>query len=151
MPKRGSKLLLGVVGAVIVLAAGAVAVYKLGFSGNSAPPEDQIRSLITTFTTDLNNGDGAGMAALFCDETKTRIPTSGNASTASRAAVGTAASSIADIRVTGDKASGTVTTTWSNAPFDTTSVSQSFVNEGGSWKMCETVPVALDKLTRLVG
>lgn len=138
--------LMAVIGAVAVLAVAGVLVYKFVLSGGSTSPEGQIRALVKTFTTDFNNADGAALATIMCGQPK---QTSGfsKALTGSLAGAnvsdmiseqGTITTAVSNIRVTGDRATATVTTTWSKSPNEPTSETDLFVKENGSWKVCGT-------------
>jgi hypothetical protein len=49
---------------------------------------------------------------------------------------GTVTTAVSDIRVTGDRATATVTSTWSKSPNEPSSETDVFVKENGSWKVC---------------
>jgi hypothetical protein len=147
VPQQQSRIsipVIGVMAAIAVLAVAGVLVYKFVLSGGSSSPEGQIRALVKTFTTDFNNADGAGLAAIVCGQPK---QTSGISKalmgTFTRANLsemiseqGTVTASVSNIRVTGDRATATVTTTWSKSPNEHTPETDVFVKENGSWKVC---------------
>jgi hypothetical protein len=150
VPQKRSRTSIAVIaaaiGAVAVLAVAGVLVYKFVLPGGATSPEGQIRALVKTFATDFNNADGAALATLMCGQPK---QTSGF----SKAVMGSLASenvseiisdqgtittAVSNIRVTGDRATATVTTTWSKSPNEPTSETDLFVKENGSWKVCGT-------------
>jgi hypothetical protein len=143
---RTSIAVIAAIGTVAVLAVAGVLVYKFVLPGGATSPEGQIRTLVKTFATDFNNADGAALATLMCGQPK---QTSGF----SKAVMGSLASenvseiisdqgtittAVSNIRVTGDRATATVTTTWSKSPNEPTSETDLFVKENGSWKVCGT-------------
>jgi hypothetical protein len=138
-----------VIGGVAVLAVAGVLGYKFVLPAISSP-EDQIRAVVKAFTDDYNNADAAKLLTLICDRSKGDLGSSKGlgflkslgvayASDELRQKVdesGTAATSVTDIRVTGDRATATLTTTFSKSPSDNGSETDSFAKENGSWKIC---------------
>jgi ketosteroid isomerase-like protein len=140
---------MAVIGGVAVLAVAAGLAYKFVLPRISSP-EDQIRGVVTAFNNDYNNADFAGLMTLVCDQSKgdlgglkalSVLKDLGEAEASDqlrqmRDEKGTATTSVTDIRVTGDRATATVTTTFSKSPSDSGSETDSFGKENGSWKIC---------------
>jgi Protein of unknown function (DUF2510) len=124
--------LIGVVAVIAVLAVAGVLVYKFVLPRLS-PPEDQIRTVVKAVNDEMNKADGAGLARSTCAGAD---PLTSDELRQQREQHGTIATSVTDIRVTGDRATGTITDTWSDAPNTPVSGTQSFVKENGSWKIC---------------
>jgi hypothetical protein len=126
---------------IAVLAIAGVVVYKFALGDSD---EDQIKGVVKTLTDDYNNADGAGMATLYCGQA-TKGPRGSKAliglvtSEMLREDLdeyGTVATSVTDIRVTGDRATAVVTTTRSKSPNDVNKETDPFVKENGGWKVC---------------
>jgi hypothetical protein len=137
---------LAVVGVVAVLAVAGVLVYKFVLTGGSNSPEGQIRALVKTFSTDFNNADGAALATIMCGQPKQYgflKDLTGSITSESLSEMiseqGTVTLSVSNIKVTGDHATATVTSTWSKAPKESTPETDSFVKENGTWKVCGPV------------
>ena len=136
-------MIAAVVAAAVVLAVAGVFGYKHFIAGGS--DEDQIRALVANLTTDFNNADGAAMATLMCGEIKKGAGVSGAfiaayASDQLRTKLdenGTASTSLANVHVTGNRATAQVTTLWSKSPGNPNTETESFVKENSSWKLCD--------------
>lgn len=131
-----------VIAAAVVLAVAGVVGYKFFLAGGS--DEDQIRALVAKFTSDFNNADGAGIGSLMCSEV-TKAPAGTGAFAAAytgeqlRAYLdeyGTVSTSVANIHVTGNRATAEVTTTASKSPGNPSTDTDSFAKENGNWKLC---------------
>jgi hypothetical protein len=123
----------------VVLAVAGVLVGVFAFKGSNVSPEDQIRANVKTWDDDLNNADPAGLRSLICakDSSDYQPPTSDELRK-QRDEMGIATSSVTDIHVTGDRATGKVSSTRSKLSHSTT-VTLRFVRENGSWKQCGLV------------
>ncbi len=139
---RAAKVIAAVIAAAVVLAVAGVVGYKFFLAGDS--DEAQIRALVAKFTTEFNNADGAGVGSLMCSET-TKAPAGVGAFAAAYTSeqlrayldeYGTVSSSVAEIHVTGNRATAQVTTTASKSPGNPSTDTDSFVKENGSWKLC---------------
>ncbi len=126
---------------VAVLAVGGVVAYKWVLPALSSP-EDQIRALVQTMTDDYNNGDGAGMATLWCSQSMEKKAYNALGAAFANAHIreelaenGTATTSVTDIHVTGDQATAAITTTKSKRNKASTE-NMPFAKENGSWKFC---------------
>jgi Protein of unknown function (DUF2510) len=134
-------VIVALVAAAVLLAGGGVFAYKFLAGGSD---EDQIKALVGKFTTDFNKADGAGIASLTCSE-GTKAPAGARAFVAAatseelRAQLdenGTASTSVANVHVTGNRATAQVTTIWSKSPGQPDVETDSFAKESGSWKVC---------------
>jgi hypothetical protein len=123
--------LIAVIAAVL---AGGFFAYKYVFAGNS--DEDQIKALVQNVTAHQNNADGPGLLTLLCSYAKAHNPATSPMLRNEINQYGTVATSVADIHVTGDRATAVVTTTMSKSPNDHNPDTWSFTKEGGSWKYC---------------
>jgi hypothetical protein len=144
VPPRRSQtpMIIGAVGAVLVLAMAGVLLYFFVFKDNgshssNSSPEDQIKSVLQSYAEDINNADPADMSALFCDEvnkdTRNKTPAELREQ---REEKGTLSLSVRKVDVSGDNATATVSATWSKSSSDNETGTVPFVKEKGSWKMC---------------
>ena len=122
-----------VVAAIAVLAVGGLLAYKYVFAKSDA---DQVKALVQAVTADQNKADAAGLLTLSCSAARGRNPPTSEMLRNDINEYGTVATSVTDIRVTGDRATAQVTTTRSNQPGESTTDTQSFLKESGSWKVC---------------
>lgn len=127
-------MVIAVVAAVVVLAVAGVLGYEFFLSGNS--DEDQIRALVQNVTTAQNNADGPGLLKLDCAYSQARNPATSQMLRNDLNDQGSVATSVADVRVSGDHATASVTTTRSKYPDEHATETWSFVKEKGSWKWC---------------
>lgn len=137
-------MLIAALAGVIVLVAAAAGFYVFFYNTD----EHQIRAVTKEFVTDYNNGDGTGLAKLLCSQALGAPPgTSGFLIGVAGSAMnsqlqnelndkGTASLSLSDIHVTGDRATATVTTTYSKTPSDKQTETDPYVKENGAWKLC---------------
>ena len=153
-----STVTIGAIGAIALLSIAGFFGYKSLFaksdehqtvansgsgqiSGNSGSgpnfggaDEVQIRQLVQVWTDDFNNRDLAGMQSLMCSGSQ--IPRNPFELLDK---VGKFTNTVINIVVTGDRATATVTSTWSSAwstggeRFD-----NSYAKENGTWKICQT-------------
>jgi serine/threonine-protein kinase len=108
-------------------------------STNAAPgqaggsDQAQIQQLVQTWTTDYNNKDLAGLQSLMCAGSVSDLPRDVFPQGDIR---GTLSSTVKNIKITGNNASGDITSNWSsgsgNASTDT------YAKESGTWKICHT-------------
>jgi ketosteroid isomerase-like protein len=130
-----------VIVAAVALAGAGVFAYKYLAGGSD---EDQIKALVARFTTDFNNADGSAIASLTCSEGN-KIPAGAGAFVVGYTSeklrdyldeYGTISTSVANVHVTGDRATAQVTTVGSRAPGQPNVETDSFAKENGSWKVC---------------
>jgi hypothetical protein len=107
--------------------------YKYVFAKSDA---DQINALVQNVTADQNNADGPGLLTLLCTTARGRNPATSEMLRNDVNEYGTVATSVTDIRVTGDRATAQVTTTRSKQAGESDTETQSFAKENGSWKVC---------------
>jgi hypothetical protein len=119
--------------AIAALAVGGLLAYKYVFAKSDA---DQIKALVQNVTADQNNADGPGLLTLLCTTTRGRNPATSEMLRNDVNEYGTVATSVTDIRVTGDRATAQVTTTRSKQAGESDTETQSFAKENGSWKVC---------------
>ncbi len=143
---RRSKNPIVITAAIVVLVGLVVAAffgYKFLFAGSS--DEDQIKALVATFTTDFNNADGSAIASLMCGG-GVKAPAGAGAFVAAFTSEtlrsqldenGTASTSVANIHVTGSRATAQVTTRWSKSPANPQTETDTFTKENGTWKLCD--------------
>lgn len=136
--------------AVVVLAVGGflgVKLFGAGSDGGSPPgtssedsaaagPDvDQIKQLVKAWDNDLNNHDLSGLQSLMCSGSDSQLPRD---IFATRDNVGgTLSSDVSNIRVTGDRATASVTNNWaggSHSRFE-----NAYAKENGVWKICHTL------------
>ena len=128
--------------AAAVVAVAGVLIWVFGFKGSNAPessPEDQIRALMKRVDDYLNNADAAGLASLLCDAQKNspgRHVHTDDQLRKQRDAVGLETSTVADIHITGDHATASVSISWSKAPQNDLTETVNFVRENGGWRVC---------------
>lgn len=126
-------ILIAALVAIAALAVGGVLVYKFVLGKSD---EDQIKDLVQNVTTHQNNADGPGLLPLLCTKSRGQNPATSQMLRSEIDDQGTAATSVADIRVTGDHATATVTTTRSKYPDDHEPETWSFAKENGAWTWC---------------
>jgi hypothetical protein len=127
--------------AVVVVAGVLIRVFALeGSNASESSAEDQIRALMKSVDNNLNNADAAGLASLLCGAQKNspgRHVHTDDQLRKQRDVVGLETSSVADIRiVAGDRATASVTVSWSKAPQHDVTETVQFVREIGGWKIC---------------
>lgn len=135
-PRKRSRAPL-VVAAVVAIAALAVAGvfgYKFLLGGKS--DEDQIKALVQNVTTHQNNADGPGLLPLMCTKSRGQNPATSQMLRSAVDDQGTSATTVTEVRVTGDHATATVTTTRSKYPEDHEPETWAFVKENGTWTWC---------------
>lgn len=126
-------ILIAAVVAIAALAVGGVVVYKFVLGKSD---EAQIKDLVQNVTTHQNNADGPGLLPLLCTKSRGQNPATTQMLRAEIDDQGTAATAVADIRITGDHATATVTTTRSKYPDDHEPETWAFVKENGAWTWC---------------
>jgi hypothetical protein len=142
---------IGTIGAIALLSIGGFFGYKFLFaksgedshSANSdggfhtaGSDEDQIKALVQAWTNDLNNRDLAGLKSLMCSGSASQLPRD---VFFDRDRIGTISSEVTDINVTGDRATATITSRWSERPNGGERHFDSYGKENGNWKICHTV------------
>jgi ketosteroid isomerase-like protein len=134
-------VIIAVIAAAAVLAVAGVFGYKYFFARSD---EDQIRALVATFEKDYNNADAGGLMTLVCSQPAVGLSASKSLGEAAFAQElrrhvdesGSAATSVANIHVTGDRAPAQLTTVWSKSSDNPSTETGPFVKENGTWKMC---------------
>jgi hypothetical protein len=127
-------VVVAVIAAAVVLSVAGVLGYKFFLAGKS--DEDQIRALVQNVTAAQNNADGPGLLKLDCAYAQARNPATSQMLRNDLNDQGAVATSVADVRVSGDHATAAVTTTRSKYPNEKATETWSFVKENGSWKWC---------------
>jgi hypothetical protein len=134
-------VILAVLAAAVVAVAG-VLIWVFAVNGGNTPessPEDQIRSLMKSVDDYLNNADAAGLASLLCDAQKNspgRHVHTDDQLRKQRDVVGLETSTVTDIHITGDRATASVSISWSKAPQNDLTETVNFVRENGGWRVC---------------
>jgi hypothetical protein len=119
---------------VAVLAVAGVVVYKFVYPGT---PEDQIKAATQTFADDLNNANSVGLAAVLCAQVDNATTVkSADELRQQRDEKGTVSVSVTAIHVTGDRATATLTASWTKSAADSGSDTMNFSKENGDWKVC---------------
>jgi hypothetical protein len=101
---------------------------------NSSGDEGQIKQVVQAWTDAFNNRDLAGMQSAMCSGSAADLPSN---VFQLRDRYGPFTNSVSNVKVSGDRATATVTSTWSNSNgtggerFD-----DSFAVESGAWKIC---------------
>ena len=133
-----------VIGAVAVVAAVVVAVGGYLFFSDS--DQEEIEALANSFAEAYNNADGAHLAQLVCTQAvgvpSAFLATFGGAAATAELRQGLDESgpitiTASDIRITGDRATATLTATATKFD-DKDAQTMQFVKENGDWKMCPT-------------
>jgi hypothetical protein len=137
------------IGAVALVLIGGFSAYKLlsgksedhQISGNSDEhqtsgnsDQGQIKQLVQTWTNDLNNRDPAGLTSLMCSGSASQLP---HDVFYTRDKIGPLSSAASNIDVSGDRATATIISTWSNGTHN--SETDTYGKENGSWRICHTV------------
>ena len=144
-----SAVIIKAVGAVALVVIGGFSAYELisessaghQISGNpggqqisSASDEDQIKKLVAAWTDDLNKHDLAGLTSLMCGGSASQLP---HNVFNTRDKIGPLSSAASNIVVTGDRATASIISTWSNGTHN--AETDTYAKENGSWKICHTV------------
>ncbi len=95
--------------------------------------EDQINALVQTWTADLNNRDLEGLKSLMCSGSASQLPQD---LFSTRNKIGPLSSSVSNIKVTGDQATASITSTRSNGSHN--GETDTYGREN-SWKICHIV------------
>jgi hypothetical protein len=141
-PRSRTAIVIMAVLAAVVVAVAGVLMWVFAFRGTTtseSSPEDQIRALMKSVDTYLNNADAAGLASLLCDAQKNapgRHVHTDDQLRKQRDVVGLETSTVSDIHISGDHATATVSISWSKAPQDDITKTVEFVQENGAWKVC---------------
>jgi hypothetical protein len=144
-----SPVMIKAIGAVALVVVGSFFAYKLisesfdghQMSGNSGgqqiagnADEGQIKQLVAAWTDDLNNRDLAGLTSLMCHASVSRLP---NDVFSTRDKIGPLSSAVSNIVVSGDQATASIISTWSNGTHN--AETDTYGKENGGWKICHTV------------
>jgi hypothetical protein len=141
-----STVMIKAIGAVALVVIGGIFAYKFisgsshGHQGSGAQQvsgssdQDQIKQLVASWTDDLNNRDLAGATSLMCSGSASQLPRN-LFYTVDK--IGPLSTSVGGIKVTGDQATATVISNWSNGSHE--AWVNSYGRENGSWKICHTV------------
>jgi hypothetical protein len=133
-PPRRSQTPIVIAAVVVALAVAGVLVYKFVYPGT---PEHQIKAATQSFADDINNADPGGLTGLVCaHQNITFTPDSADKLREQRDEKGTVSVSVTDIHVTGDTATATWTTSWTQSTADNGSKTMPYVEENGDWKLC---------------
>ena len=135
-----STVMITAIGAVALIAIGGFCTYKLlseksverQISSNA--DEGQINQLVQAWTNDLNNRDLAGLNSLMCAGSVSQLPRN---IFYTRDKIGPLSSAVSKIFVSGDRATASITSTWSNGTHN--AETDIYGKENGSWKICHTV------------
>jgi Protein of unknown function (DUF2510) len=130
-------VIIGVIVALVVLAVGGFLGYKHVVKSPPASPEDQIKALVQREADAWNNSNFSYDPETDCkasasDYTEKQAEKLRNL----RAQLGTTSASVANIHVTGDKATADTTLKFQNAPDHPVITNEQFVQEDGRWKDC---------------
>lgn len=128
-------VIIGLVVAIGVLAAGALFAYKHFGKSHPSSPEDQIKAVIQHEADDWNKSNFAYNPDLYCKANSALDNAQMKEVRNLRAQAGTLAASVTSVHVTGDQANVDVTYKFEKVT-DNTSVTLQFVKEDGRWKDC---------------
>jgi hypothetical protein len=132
-PQRAGRGPIVIAAVIAAFCVGGVLAYKYVFSSSD---EDQIRAIVKAATADQNNADGPGMLTLICTKDRGSNPATSEMLRNANNEQGALATSVTDVRITGDRATARVNIKMSKFPNDETPETWSFVKENGSWKWC---------------
>ena len=126
--------------AVIVVALIAIGVLRM-FRGNETPDEGRVGVAAVGQNDALQRGDYADFRTYTClaeQGTEARVLGDQRQSTTAKGA--RFVDDVADIAVTGDRATATVVYHFERSPDDKIKTPATFVRENGEWKVCSPGP-----------
>jgi hypothetical protein len=137
-PQRSSNpmVVIGVIAALVVLAVGGFFGYEHFFKRPPASPEDQIRTVVQRETDEFNKGNFSYNPQLQCKANAGNNDSEIKKGRNLIAQIGPMSASVANIHVTGDKATGDITVRFQKLPDKSDTINAQFVKEDGSWKDC---------------
>lgn len=131
-PAHRTALILGALGAVLLIAVGAVVTIAMTRNATAVlSDEEQIRVVVAQFQQAWNDENFTDLQQLVCDEVRTTDDFSQDWLAAAQTEIGRLNLTITDLDITGD----TADTVIENDGADPDDIA--FVREDGDWKWCE--------------
>lgn len=137
-PQRSNNpvVIIGLIAAIVVLAAGAFFAYQHFGKSHPSSPEDQIKSVVQREADAWNKSNFSYSPELQCKAMASTDQDHNNKELRKvRAQAGTITISVTNIHVTGDQATADATIKFAKAQ-ESSTIPLQFVKEDGNWKDC---------------